>query len=134
MRENLAITLTFAGFVVMGASGETEAQTTASEQPNILLLCVDSLRPDHLSFEGYGRRTSAEAPRPGRKLARRGDLRRLRLDEHVQGQNRRHAEVGRVHELPDPQVDRDAGQHVGLLPRQPPGRDDVVAMGQGYRS
>src|SRR5437867_8730290 len=46
--------------------------------------------------------------------------------EDIEMKKRRHQEVRHIDQLVDVEVDRGAGEHVGLLARQPPGPNEVI--------
>ncbi len=48
------------GLLAIGSSRAGLAEPLPVEHPNVLLLTVDCLRPDHLSLSGYGRPTSPQ--------------------------------------------------------------------------
>src|SRR6185295_126374 len=58
-----------------GTGGGTPAVTAGGARPNVLLITVDTLRPDHLGCYGYGRPTSRFID----TLARRGVVFRVAI-------------------------------------------------------
>src|SRR5439155_1077064 len=46
--------------------------------------------------------------------------------ENIEMKKRRHQEVRYIHQLVDVEVDRGAGEHIGLLARQLPGANQVI--------
>ena len=59
----LLVTLFFCTATACRESGKTTSPATSAKHPNILLISVDTLRPDHLSCYGYTRPTSPNIDR-----------------------------------------------------------------------
>jgi hypothetical protein len=48
------------------------------------------------------------------------------VSENIEMKERRHQEVRNVHQLVDVKINRGAGEHVGLLARQPASPNEVI--------
>ncbi len=58
-----ALAIALAGMLAWGSERSAGRKTRQGQRPNILIVTVDTLRADHLSVNGYGRKTSPNIDR-----------------------------------------------------------------------